>query len=332
MKKIFLFIPFLIFTFALNAFPPIAQAEDAVGKVLAVQGTIEYRRGTEPVAENKLGEIKKASFTPWDKVKFGQLVFKSDEFKTSRASRLKIKFNDNSLIALGPNANLRVQNYVYNAKQKLRQATVSVAKGLAMYIINKSQKNKKSQFKMISAIGNIASRGTHGYFAVGADQVLVANQAGAVESSNSDPNVVGTQTVGAMEKTIITEGNPPLPPVPLTNNEVNAVRNLVLGRIGTSTSGLNQKESLIAVDKGKGNEEEGEQKSEGGEEGKPKTGKPVDSKGDKGGPIGGDGGGGDFQIGGEFLADMGGRDFGGPEDFAAVNDPFDAAPTGKCNK
>jgi hypothetical protein len=324
MKKIILLSQILLFTFALNAFPKLVQAEEVIGKVLAVQGTIEYRRGTTPVAENKLGEIKTVSFTPWEKVKFGQAVYKTDEFKTARVSRLKIKFNDNSLIALGPNATMKVQSYVYNSKQKLRQATISVAKGLAMYIINKSQKNKKSRFKMVSPIGNIASRGTHGYFAVGTDRVLVANQAGAVESSNSDPNVVGSQTIGAMEKTIITEGNPPLPPVPLTNNEVSSIRNLVLGRVGTSASNLVKSQSLIAVDDSAA-DEEGDQDSDSSDDSSSDSKKSPDSKGDKGGPDGGDGSGPDFGIG-----DLGG--FGGPEDFAQVNDPFNAAPTVGCTK
>ncbi len=331
MKKIAIFIPVLFFTFVFNAFPKLVQAQDVIGKVLAVQGTIEYRRGVEPVAEDKLGQIKTVSFTPWDKVKFGQLVYKSDEFKTARASRLKIKFADNSLIALGPNATLKVENYVYNSKQKLRQATISVAKGLAMYIINKSQKNKKSQFKLVSAIANVGSRGTHGYFAVGNDQVLIANQAGAVETSNADPTVIGTQTVGPMQKTIVTEGNPPLPPVPLTNNEVNSIRNLVLGRIGVSTGSLNNQKSLIAVDDSAGSEEEGDQSSEESGDNSSQTKKSGDPKGDKSGSDGGDGSKSDFKIGGDFLADLGSRDFGGPEDFAVVNDPFDAGPTGKCN-
>jgi hypothetical protein len=388
MKKIILLIQISLFTFAFNAFPKSVQAEDVVGKVLAVQGTIEYRRGTTPVAENKLGEVKTVSFTPWEKVKFGQAVYKSDEFKTARASRLKIKFDDNSLIALGPNASMQVQAYRYNSKQKLRQATISVAKGLAMYIINKSQKNKKSRFKMVSPIGNIASRGTHGYFAVGTDKVLVANQAGAVESSNSDPNVVGSQTVGAMEKTIITEGNPPLPPVALTNNEVSSIRNLVLGRVGTSSTATGTEKPLIAVEETTEEDEQEEEKkaddsssdsddsstdskeakdadkedkadsdsqedsgdtdtktadsTDGPESGDKQSDPNADTQtadnADRGpqqtdGPglgdstlvadAGGAGlGGPDFSIGGDFLGDLGG--FGGPEDFAQVNDPFPA--------
>lgn len=381
MKKIIFLVQILILTFVLSLFPKLSQAEDAIGKVLAVQGTIEYRRGTTPVAENKLGQVKTVSFTPWEKVKFGQQVYKSDEFKTARASRLKIKFADNSLIALGPNAKMQVQSYLFNSKKKLRQATISVASGLAMYIINKSQKNKKSGFKMVSPLAIIASRGTHGYFAVGTDKVLVANQAGAVESSNSDPNVAGSQTVGAMQKTIITEGNPPLPPVPLTNSEVSSIRNLVLGRVGTSSTATGTEKPLIAVEETTEEEEQEEEKkaddsssdsddsstdskdskeskdadkkdnadaeaqndsgdgdpktaqSDNGPDGPGNDGQPGDGPpGSLGGDTAsiGDIGGADFGLGGDLLGNLGG--FGGPEDFAQVNDPFDAAPTVGCTR
>ncbi len=354
MKKIKLLIPVLLIAFALGALPKSshAQAEDIVGKVLAVQGTIQFRRGTTPVAQNQAGKVKPVSFTPWEKVKFGQPVLKSDEFKTARASRLKIKFADNSLIALGPNAQMQVQSYLFNSKQKLRQATINVASGLAMYIINKSQKNKKSGFKMVSPLAIIASRGTHGYFAVGTDKVLVANQAGAVASSNADPNVAGTQTVGAMEKTIITEGNPPLPPVPLSNNEVSTIRNLVLGRVGTSTAATGTEKPLIAVEETTEEEQEEEKKAD-EKKADSKSDSSTDSsdssadssdadtkpaKGDKGGDkstagpdsssagLGGpDSGSADFGIG-----DLGG--FGGPRDFAQVNEPFNAALTSSCSR
>ena len=69
-----------------------------------------------PVAQAKPGEVRSASFEPWKKVESLQPVFAKDRFRTSRKSRLKIKFADNSLIALGPNSIMEVSSYLFNKK------------------------------------------------------------------------------------------------------------------------------------------------------------------------------------------------------------------------
>ena len=126
-----------------------AKAEEKpVGLIIGVTGEILYRTASDtPVAsKDKPGETKLASFTPWEKVKFKQPVYAKDEFKTSKRSRLKIKFSDNSLMALGPNSKMQVGSYVFNKKKKLRQGVMKISYGLSMYIVNKTQKNKKSNF------------------------------------------------------------------------------------------------------------------------------------------------------------------------------------------
>ena len=138
--------------------------EKPVGKVIVIIGTVEYLpRGEEQAA--KRAEIKPVSLeASWQKARFQQQVYATDKFRTLHGSRLKIVFSDNSLIALGPNSSMKVESYIYKPKQKLRQGLINVAHGLSMYIVNKSQKHKKSSFRIVTPTGNIAARGTLGIY------------------------------------------------------------------------------------------------------------------------------------------------------------------------
>lgn len=90
-------------------------------------------------------------------------------------------------MALGPRTKMSVESYLYKPKDKLRQGVINVAHGLSMYIVNKSQKNKKSSFRIVSPTGNLAARGTQGYVSSGKNKTLIANQAGTVMISQNNP-------------------------------------------------------------------------------------------------------------------------------------------------
>ncbi len=207
-----------------------AQAQDKpVGRVISIIGSVEVQAGgAEPVAQGKAGETKTVSLGNWSKVQPKQMVYATDTFRTARKSRLKILFEDKSLMALGPNTTMTVESYLYKPEDKLRQGVINVSHGLSMYIVNKGQKNPKSSFKMVTPTGNIAARGTKGFLSVSEFETLVANQAGDVLTSNSDPKVLGEVIVNAMMKTVIELGKPPADPTPLTAAEVNMIQNVVM--------------------------------------------------------------------------------------------------------
>jgi hypothetical protein len=166
--------------------PIVAFAEEeAVGKVFYVRGSVEYlAAGKDPNTSRKAGEVQTASLGNWSKAVLRQPVYLGDEFRTGGKSRIKIQFADKSMIALGPNAKFSVEKYVFDAKQKLRQGVVSVAHGLAMYIVNKSQSHKDSSFVIVTPTANIAARGTQGFVSVTDEATFVANEAGAVDTTN----------------------------------------------------------------------------------------------------------------------------------------------------
>lgn len=220
---------FLIFP-AINAWAD----KKPVGKIIAIIGSAEFLPGgEEPVADAQSGKVVPVSLTPWQKVQPRQVVYARDEFRTGRKSRLRILFEDSSLMALGPNSQMRISSYMFDAKEKLRQGVITIGHGLSMYIVNKAQKHPKSHFKMLSPTANVAARGTQGYLSVSALKTLVANQAGVIRALNADPAVIGDVMVGPMMKTVIEEGKPPTPPKPLTGAEQNQIQQMVMGWVGS---------------------------------------------------------------------------------------------------
>ena len=140
------------FFFLLGFYPADLLAEDKpVGRILAVIGTVKYFVGKDSSASRGTpGEVKRVAFEPWQNVKKRQPVYATDQFRTGRKSRLKVLFSDNSLMALGPGAEIAVTAYRTQPESKLRQGIIGVKRGLAMYIVNKSQNNKKSFLKIVT--------------------------------------------------------------------------------------------------------------------------------------------------------------------------------------
>ncbi len=204
-----------------------------VGKIISIKGFVEVLV-SEPVAEAKPGEVKKVSAEVWQQVKKKRPIYAKDKFRTGRKSRLKILFEDNSLMALGPRTKISVESYLYKPEDKLRQGVINVAHGLSMYIVNKSQKNKDSVFRIVSPTGNLAARGTFGFVSSSPTKTIVANKTGAMSASNVDPNVAGSQLVGANSVSTIPQGQPPTVPQTMSDTSFNTISSVVLGRIGAS--------------------------------------------------------------------------------------------------
>ena len=236
----------------------IFAGENPVGTIIGISGTIEFLSADgEPIAEANPGEVQQVSFGKWEKVQFQQPVYARDKFRTARKSRLKILLADQSLIALGPNSEMKVQSYIYNKQEKLRQGVIGLVRGFSMYIVNKSQTNKKSSFKMVTPTANISARGTQGYVAFSANNTFTANKVGKVLTSNVNPDIPGVVELGALMGNNVPANGPPTEAKPLSPGTMKNIGNLVMGLMDT-TSGGGQSggDSLIDV---QGSEEDGGQ-------------------------------------------------------------------------
>lgn len=249
----------LCFLVGLFLSSPTWAQEKPVGKIISIKGFVEVLV-SEPVAEAKPGEVKKVAAEVWQQVKKKRPIYAKDKFRTGRKSRLKILFEDNSLMALGPRTKISVESYLYKPEDKLRQGVINVAHGLSMYIVNKSQKNKDSVFRIVSPTGNLAARGTFGFVSSSATKTIVANKTGAMSASNVDPNVAGSQLVGANSVSTIPQGQAPTVPQTMSNNGFKTISSVVLGRIGTSlpSSMLKEKSGSTSTSKSDSDSDDGD--------------------------------------------------------------------------
>lgn len=213
-------------------------ADNSVGTIIGISGTIEYRSAIgEPVAEAKSGGVQRVSFGKWENAQFRQPVYAKDIFRTSRKSRLKILLADKSLIALGPNSEMKVESYLYNRKEKLRQGVIGLVHGFSMYIVNKSQTNKKSSFKMVTPTANIAARGTHGYVAFSPKNTFTANKVGSVLTSNVLPGIPEIVELGPLMGNNVPANGPPTPAKPLSPDTMKHIGNIVMGLVSSGSGG-----------------------------------------------------------------------------------------------
>lgn len=227
-------------------------AGSPVGKIIGVTGTIEYlSSGSEPVAKAKPGEVQRVSFEKWDKVEFHQAVYAQDKFRTSRKSRLKILLMDNSLIALGPNSEMKVESYLHKKNEKLRRGVIGMAHGLSMYIVNKSQTNKNSSFRIVTPTANIAARGTQGYTSSSEVNTFVANRVGCVDDSNIDPDIPEVVKLCANMGNNIPKDGPPTPAQPLSDEAIDQINVMVLGLTALNPGEAGEfAESFLAASEG----------------------------------------------------------------------------------
>jgi hypothetical protein len=227
----------------------VLASEKSVGQIIGLVGTVEYR--TQEISgvnkfKKKNFKLKSASFEPvskWQIAKFNGKVYPSQEYRTKVGSRLKIKLEDNSLFALGPDSKISINFYKVNKTQKLRKGLINVLRGLSMYIFNKDQKNKDSFFKVNTQTATLSSRGTFGFISSSAEKTIVANKTGEIKVSNMNSDISGSQLVGENKFSSILKNQPPTVPKVMSASDFNRISKVILGRIGTSLP-----ESLLKQD------------------------------------------------------------------------------------
>ncbi len=73
------------------------------------------------------------------KAEIGQDVYLSDVIKTSRRSRVQLKFIDDSVLNMGPGHMVKVKEYVYNEDKGIRKAVLSAFQGTVRVAVPNSR-------------------------------------------------------------------------------------------------------------------------------------------------------------------------------------------------
>lgn len=192
-----------------------AQAADdaAIGTILSIDGT-----ATVQLADAKDTIPAKAQMH----------IHMHDVIKTGPKSRLFLEFVDNTQMTLAESTKLTVDEYVFDPDNKAdNKARYNVMEGTFDYLSGLVTKKKDPDVKIQTAYGAIGIRGTslwggnvpgHGYgIHVAEGQIGVSNGGGSVNFGAG----LGTFIPGP--------GQPPGPPGPWTQDELNFINALIFG-------------------------------------------------------------------------------------------------------
>jgi len=91
----------------------------------------------------------------------GTPVKASDVLKTGKASSLGITLSDNTLLSIGPDTELVVEDYLFNPAQDELKLGASLSKGSLNYVSGVIAKLKPAAVSVRTPTGTIGVRGTH---------------------------------------------------------------------------------------------------------------------------------------------------------------------------
>ena len=137
-----IFYTLFILLMAFTLVDGIAWARDAAGKVAHIKGR----------AWAQVGEARNMLET-------GAVVYTGDQIHTDKKSNLYLRFRDNTLFTLGPEARMTVDSYDESENAVTSFAT-SILRGAFRFVSGFLAKEKPKRYRVRVSVGTIGVRGT----------------------------------------------------------------------------------------------------------------------------------------------------------------------------
>ncbi len=145
-------------------------------------------------------------------VKLHDQVWFKDVIQTQAESRTKALFQDDSMLTVGENSRVEIDEYIYNPEKNVRQAIVKLMQGQVRALVSKVFKANGSRFEIHTPSAVAAARGT--YFTVwvenGQSGIINIGEKGRVDFTSGGITVA----VDPGFFSIAQEGQAPSPPLP----------------------------------------------------------------------------------------------------------------------
>ncbi len=175
-------------------------------------------------------------------------VFKDELIETGNDSYAGLSFNDGSTLAIGPNANVLLDDFVYDDNSSSQKMVVTIAKGAIRFT---SGKLRKGRVAIRTPIGTVGIRGTvFAIFVDAAGQVTVFVQQGVVAFTNAAGQVVQVLQAGQSITFSAPPGGTAQPtgqPGPLPANLASALQGMTGIQPTASSSGSGTPPGVPAV-------------------------------------------------------------------------------------
>lgn len=159
------------------------------------------------------------------KVRIGEEVTMKDTVYTDDTGKAQIKFIDESLLTIAPRSQVVIDNYQFDSTKKSRQASLSVIKGFFHLLIGYSIKSEQPDFVVNTVTAGLGVRGTRWYTIAEINFTDVFCETGklSVKSRNQGEMVA----ISGYQATRVWKGKPPLPPMPITANDLSLLKVLL---------------------------------------------------------------------------------------------------------
>lgn len=141
----------------------------------------------------------------------------NDLVKTEEDGKVRIKCTDGSFISVAVNSNLKIDEYVYNPKDKVRKTGISLLCGKLKAFVNDVMDYRHKKFCVTTVTAVVGVRGSTMLVdcQLGQTDTLAANFDGRIYAANVQ--ILNEEVdIPVNYYTIIAEGKVPTPPMPIT--------------------------------------------------------------------------------------------------------------------
>lgn len=139
MKKLF-----VLFLVAAIVLPCIAVGEElAIGKTKTAKGDVVVVRGGKELSVN-----------------IGDRVYRNDTIRTGADSSAGIIFEDNTILSLGPNSAIVIEEYIFAPEKGVLSMVARILRGTASYLSGIIGKQSPEAVKFHTPDATIGIRGT----------------------------------------------------------------------------------------------------------------------------------------------------------------------------
>jgi hypothetical protein len=185
----------------------------AVGQIVQVEGRVDILKGGKlpSIPAQKQGEVEEG-----------------DVIRTKTLSRIEIRFVDDTILTLGPESRVAIEEYLFMAAQEQRQAKLRVFLGLVKTTVSKLFKGAAPDFTIISKAAIVGVRGTTWYTLIRPNSTDIFNENGEIEVSNVQPEIKGKVILHQMEFTRVAARATPTPPLPITLEDLRRLNQQLL--------------------------------------------------------------------------------------------------------
>lgn len=121
-----------------------ALANEAVGYVKTVSGEASVITAANAV-----------------KAQVGSSVFQGSRIRTAKNASIGVTFKDNTVMSIGPDTELTIDEYIFNPNQGQLKFGSNIAKGTLNYVSGTIAKLKPEAVTVTTPSGIIGVRGTH---------------------------------------------------------------------------------------------------------------------------------------------------------------------------